>query len=296
MDFLKQASHRAFTPRFVAKHETMNKHMRSDRFSGIGVITSPAFPFTGAQLFKDLRRRLAKELGLKMTLEQLSGIMGVPLSTVHYWLEACPHTQVIALMSLMERLSSREQNAFIEEHTRIFPTLSHPKLLWRPATQTYLFNILAQQRGLTTITGGTESSRSFVLTALGHSYRFVESKQRTPVGIDAHRPMDYVPVEGVKYIDASKGREHVRNCVQKIWLSVVTSRASLVLLNGIWSSMPEMRLEICRLSRHKHVVITGHDLKKAVPLSGIRRKGHVLTLAPPEYGSDRLQIHFFPSK
>lgn len=221
-----------------------------------------------------------------MTIERLSMMMGVPMSTTHYWLETCSHPHVLGFMSLLEHLSPSQRQAFIEEHCRILPSLAHPRLVQHSATKSYLLRLLRKRAGITLIRGGTESSRQFLVTAFAAA-----DLQRNAIGIDLRRPDEYVPAEGMSYIDGSRGLEHVRLCISKIWPGVITTKAPLALFNLLWSSLPDLRADILRLTRNRHVVLADEELPGPADLKRVHTEVHWVTISQGEHGFDQTRIN-----
>lgn len=220
-------------------------------------IYPPAYPFTGTQLLEDLRCRIAKEQGHAVGFQELGQYIGQPKSTAHFWLSAYRHPHLLALMTLLERISPSERHSFMESYCRPFPLLSQACLVGQIAK---LRALLTESTGLTVIKGSTEWARSFVLTAFGHSWRRCSSKRDGPSGIDIHNPTQFVPVETLRYIDEGLEREQLRDLVLSIWPRVITSRSELFLGNRLWSSVPEVRDDLLRVTKHKHVILAEESM------------------------------------
>jgi len=268
----------------------MQKHGSHSGAPEIRLIRAPAYPFSARDLFGDLRSRLSREHSGRMSFERLGRIMGKRKSTAYHWFEVFDHPHVQALMCLLEQLAPRARQDFIESHCRIFPTLTHPLLAHSPAQTAKLRELLRQKAGVTIVTG-KEFSRNFVLTALGHEHRLSGGKPRDAGGLDLHRPTKFVPLEKVIYIDAALGLKDTRQLALETWPKILVSRASLLLLNGVWSALPEVREDLVRCANFKHVVLAEAatpdlaDLKEHVsaPL-------HVLTLSDAKQASAGIRI------
>ena len=275
----------------AAKHETMHKHGSNSGAVGSELITAPAYPFTARELFGNLRGLLSEARREPMSYDRLAKIVGKSKSTTHHWFELFAHPHVLAFMCLLERLSPAQRHDYIEAHCRIFPTLNHPILANSPKEVAKLLLLLNQSAGLTIVTGGRESSRTFVLTALGHTQRgSVGSRQRV-AGLDLHRPRNFVPVESVTYIDGSIGLKHVRQLTLRVWTRILTSKAPIMLFNGVWSAVPQVREDLVRCTKLKHVVIA----EEAIPhLADLKRRVttpiHVLTLSAAKHVCGGIRI------
>jgi hypothetical protein len=202
----------------------MNEKTHSLPVKKNGLIKLPAYPFSGRELFHSLRRRIEGQVPVKLTVRRLSKLLGISSSTVQYWLRACPHQQLIGFMSLLERLSPLERHAFVDQHSRILPTFTHPWLADNPESLPHVLELLRKPAGLTMISRGIESSRRFVLSAFGHAYPTIDGPRGEVIGIDLNRPRDFVPVESLYYFDGTLGLDHVRASVNKIWPRLLTSK------------------------------------------------------------------------
>lgn len=233
----------------------MREQDRDWAFLDSGVLKAPAYPFLGRELFRDLRGRLSEAHPGKMTIKRLAGFIGRPLSTTHHWFEISEHPHLIAVMVLLERLSPSQRHNFLDAHCREFPSFRHPRFASSGLSTEHLTTRIKRKSGLTLVLGGTDRDRTFLLTAIGHSFSDMDLKHRNVVGIDFHRPKDFVPLEGVFYFDMFKRRHELRRRVDEAWPRILTAKSPLVLLNGLWSALPDTRNEILRLARLKHVII-----------------------------------------
>jgi hypothetical protein len=219
------------------------------------IIKPPACPFSAQDLYKHFRARLAGESGEELTFRRLGQIIGKSKSTAHFWFGVSTQPQVIAWLCLLERLSSKGRHEFIETHCRILPSLEHPFLAHAPGKTGKLLELLSQRTGLTVICGGTETMRTFVVTALGHAYRQATGLPRNAVGLDVHRPTRIVPIESLYYVDGTQNSKQVKQLIFQLWPRIQASSGKLVVCNGIWSRVPDLRKEILRCSRHNHVLL-----------------------------------------
>lgn len=276
---------------FAAKHECMNEKTQRPPATNEALIRLPAYPYSGRELFGDLLHRLGRAFDPKLTVRRLSNLLGVPRSTVHYWLVAYPHPQVISFMGLLERLSPAEKHAFIDEHTRMLPAFGN---LVDSASSRPGLPVLLKKKSGVTLVGGPEVSRRCVLAAVGNYYQATETRRRNISGIDLHRPNDLVPVEGVFYIDAAVGMENARTTVNKIWSRLCTSKAPLVLFNGVWSALPERRVDIIRLSRTRHVLMADGKLPGPGDLNRVGGEVHLLTAS--KLNDEKIHVTVRPLK
>jgi hypothetical protein len=236
----------------LAKHEAMKEHGDRSDNSSSQFILAPGYPFSGQELLADLRFRIAAEEGHQLGFAELGRLMGQSKSTVHFWFSSYRHPHLIAFMSLLERLSPAQRQAFIEAHCRVLPLLSDGSFVGEIAK---LRDLLAKSAGLTVISGYSDKARMSVSTAFGNSWRRLHRKEGGPVGIDIHRPKDFVPSENMRCIDETLDQTQIRELVLSAWPKLATSRTQLLLANGLWSSVPGIRNDLLLLARYKHVVL-----------------------------------------
>lgn len=231
----------------------MNRKTRDPNGHDTPFIKPPAYPFPGGVLWNDLHAAVSAEHGTELSPPFLGRIIGQATSNMYLWLSGVRHNQLLAFMCLLERLSPAARQAFVEAHCRVCPTLNHRRLFYRKGMREKLSELAGKGAGPTMITGGSDFLRSFVLNALGHS--FVLNSASPAAGLDIHRPTKLVPVTGVLHLDETLDRRQLRQLVFKAWPRLLVSRSGMLLLNGVLSQVPELRQDVFRLARHKHVVI-----------------------------------------
>ena len=220
------------------------------------LIKPPAYPFTARDLFGDLRARLSASHRKPMGFDRLGQMMGRSKSMAYHWFDIFDHPHVLAFMCLLERLSPVQRRDFIEAHCRMLPSLEHPCVAFAPAKIGKLWELLNQKIGLTIVAGGTEASRTFLITALGHhAYRRAAGKRELPVGIDMHVPANFVPIESLSYIDGANGQKQARQAILKLWPRILSSSGRLLICNGLWSAVPEVRQGILRCAQQNHMLL-----------------------------------------
>lgn len=254
----------------------MNQNAGKTKLIGTPFIEPPAYPFGPRVLWGELRAALSKEDGKKVTYCRLGEMMGEGTSNAHFWVCHYEHPQLLAFMCLLERLSAGARHAYIEAHCRVCPVLDHRRLFYPKGMRQKVGELVEKEAGLTIITGGTDSMRSFMVTALGHA--FVRRRGRPIAGLDIHRPVKLVPVSGVLHLDQKLDSDQIRSAALKILPRLLVSNSAQVVFNGVWSGVPEVREDIHRLARHKHVVIAdpadnelnGLSESLALPVSLVR--------------------------
>jgi hypothetical protein len=245
------------------------------------IISAPAFPLSGPQLFQRLRINLAEVCGFdEPTFGRIAQILGVKANKVHFWFTAYRHTHVIAFLSLLERLPERKRVDLLNVLCRELPSLDSPRLAHDPLGISNLENLLRLVNGLTLIRGGTEFQRTFVLTALGHSFPRINGPRASVCGLDLHEPKNWVPLEGMVYFKELLPPARVRELMAQVWPRILSSGAPLVLLNSVWSAGPAFHVDILRLANEHHVVVADSKIPEPLDIRG--RNGapvHVVTLA-----------------
>ena len=188
--------------------------------------------------------------------------------------------QVVDFLCWLERLSPARRHAYIDTHCRHFPSLEHPSLAHATAQTSKLRELLGQQRGLTLVAGGTTHARAFLVTALGHSCRRAGGRRQAAAGIDLHLCSSLVPVESLIYVDGAADVHLIRQVALKVWPRIVTSSARLLLFHGLWSAVPELRRDIIRCARQRHVILAERAISDLADLENpVPRPVHVLTVS-----------------
>jgi hypothetical protein len=273
----------------AAKQKGMAVQKQKTKPDDHGIIKLPAYPFTAQILFRDIRIELSKQSTSPVSYELMSKIIGRARSTTYFWLDLYEHRNLLAFFSLLEWLPPEKRHALIDRHCREFPSLKHPRLARSPSTLLKLQRVLAWDPGLTFLIGGTDVSRTFILTALGHSFGRLRGQKVT--GVDPHRPDNFVPVPSVFYLNRATGMTAVRKSILNIFPKILTSDARLLLVNGCWCSMPELQGDLIRISARKHVIVADLEvpdletLKTRAP-AAVR----VITITNGNRESDRIKI------
>lgn len=205
----------------------------------------------------------------KIPQNELCRYLGIVPSTFINWTCSDAHLhQIETLLRLLERLPTPARMAMIERFLRAHPTIESEQLAHAPATISKLRLILAKQCGLTLILGGTEFSRSFVFTALGHSRKREAPDKAALRGIDVHVPDWFTPIEGLTYLPASTTTTTLRDQAAQAWDSI--GHSSWLMLDGVWTLLPDRQKEILIRSLDSHVVIADAAHSDACTLRRIK--------------------------
>jgi hypothetical protein len=253
----------------------------SNRIGRIGdTLAAPAHSFTGRGVLEMVRRALVDERGYKMTLTRLARVIGKSSSTAGYWFNVREQHQVLAFVSVLERLSEPERHRLVGRICRVLPTVLHQQLAHAPGTVSDLLKLLAKKRGFSVIRGGSSVSRRFVLMALGHTFPQIDPHHRSAGGIDTHQPSKLVPCESLIYLRNPISHERARQVVREAWPEIQSSSAPLMLFNDVWSLLPELREEILNWAMQRHVVVADESPpeRRQLPRKSMGPV-HVLTLS-----------------
>jgi hypothetical protein len=218
----------------------------------------PDFPIPGNQLFERLAAAVCAARGHPLPNKYLTALVGHGDTTVNYWLRTGSQKALVSWFCLLEQLSTEQRHALVDSLCRDLPTLQHPRINHDPVSVSQLTRLLRQPRGLTLLSG--DEGRVFLLQALGHTFYRLDPTYRQPVGLGVHEPMWFVPLEKMSYLKDPLPMEELRARVRALWPQVRDVKAPLVLLDGIWSALPELHRPIICLSRQRHVIVADQQV------------------------------------
>lgn len=198
--------------------------------------------------------------GYSLSNLALARIMGASKSTASFWIGVYAQPHLVSWICLLEQISPVERHRVVDELCRDLPVLDHPRLRHNQIMVSMLKSILGKNSGLTFVTGGNEQQRTFLLTALGHNFCRTDRLHQTPAGIDVHEPTWFVPIESMLYLRQLCNNGLSLAAVRKVWPNVRSSKAPLILLNGVWSMAPDLRKEIISLAVTRHVIVAEQDV------------------------------------
>jgi hypothetical protein len=151
------------------------------------------------------------------------------------------------------------------------PRLQHPRLARDQEAVHLLDELLAKPAGLTLVTGPSDALRTFVITALGNSAAQI-TPAKTVCGLDIHRPDVFVPVPEVHYFQNPGDSAQARQLIGQLWKGIECSTSDLILLNRVWTIMPEIRERIISVAKSRHVILADQFDARALP----RHRGNLL--------------------
>jgi len=231
---------------------------------------------------RHLKQLLSLTAGRTLGVTELSQLSGRAEGTIENWLEGEPMQQVDFIFRLLERLPVRQQEEWWQNHVRLHPSLTHPRLAHDPLVAHQLQTLSAQPTGLTVIQAATMFPRAFLLMALGNSAWLTGA--RRVIGLDRHGLAHWAIPPQVQCVPAQMPAPF-----QKAWAEFRPPVGSLVLLGGLglaWNTP-----ELAHWARTAHVVITDHftkpqpELLRALP--GPR---HWLTVTPVRDPAEALRV------
>lgn len=257
---------------------TKRKNVEGPKQQSQASVQAPAYPYSGKEIFARLRAALTSVYGTWPSYPRLAQYCGVAQANIHYWFTGFRHPHIRCFLSLLERLPESQRIEFLNWCCREIPTLASPRFAQDAVSVSAILGILKQESGLTIIRGGTDFSRTFVLTAIGHT--FLQTSPRHKVaGIDIFEPRKWVPIENVHYLAQPQPAKQLREIVLAAWPAIQTSPAQTLLLNGVLSIAPEMQNAIIVEAEKRKVVVAEKEASEMLlAISKGLERGHVITI------------------
>lgn len=245
------------------------------------------------KLLLALKVSLSRGAGAPLSFEDWGKLVGRPGNTLSSWCADGRAYQLQALLASLERLSELERHQLIEEACREHPTLRHRRLAHDFLAVSNLSALLRQPAGLTVIQGGHDHHRTFLLSALGHSFDELGPSGAIVAGLDVHRPDTFVPVVGLSYLHHPLCPTETMRQILQTWPTVRVAKG-LVLLNGVWSKAPGLQPQILDLARRAHVIVADQVIfAPKQPIGILPSPAHLVTVSParecPEWL--RVEVH-----
>jgi hypothetical protein len=221
---------------------------------------APAYPKTGTEVVRKLKKILDQTEcppGACLMQKEFGELLGMPKSTAHDWFHGNLAPQIRYFLCALERLPEVSRMALLREFCRECPRLDHPRFDQGPDTIARLKTVLDQPAGLTLIQGDSDDLRTFLITAIGHSTRVLVPAKRVG-GVDVHKPDRFVPVNGVLYLGPGWDSADRAAVALSVCKQIEECPAQLLLLNGVWSALPEEQTQILRLAGHRNVILADY--------------------------------------
>ena len=256
-------------PEFPAKHKLRSKNSCAENPAVL--VQPPAHPLSGREMIQNLRRSLDSvecPSGEELLQKRFGELLGAPKSTIHDWSHRESMEPVRRFVCGLERLTESQRSKFLRSICRRCPRLDAPEIAHDLRAVQALTAILDQPSGLTFIVG-PEAARTYLVTAMGNSVAW----RTRPCGLDVHRPDGFFPVPGVSYLAHPCSLAQLRATFRLLWPCLIDGNTSIMILNGIWGSLPEMRSKVAQSAAKRHVLVAdepGLDLGRTqwrVPLN-----------------------------
>ena len=218
---------------------------------------------TGSEVIRGLKASLERvecARGERLTQKRFAELIGMPSSTINDWYKGRLVNQIKAFICGLERLSEGQRISFLRQVSRDCFRLQDPRLAHDAQSVSALAELVREPAGLTFIAGGSDTARTFLVTAMGNS----AGGEIRACGLDAHLPYTFVPVSGVFYLRKSCSAVELQTLLRGVWPLLANAEAQLLLLNGIWSRVPEIHAKITELSRRRNVLVAD-DFGNSVP-------------------------------
>ena len=254
------------------------------------IVHPPAFPIPGNKIFEGCGAAVSATRGYALDNRDFARIMGRSKSTTSHWFGVFSQPHLVAFFCLLEQLPPPDRHRVIDGFCRQLPLFDHPRLRHNPVVATTIKTLLTQATGLSLLVNGTPEQRTFLINALGHTFCRIDLRHRTATGIDLYQPDWFVPVETMLYLKGLTDAAHLRGLVRRFWPEIMRTKAPLVLLNGIWSNVPELRGDILSLAARKHVVVA--DQQISVPRTALQSEHplHALSVSAARQNADWIAV------
>lgn len=223
----------------------------------------PAFPKTGSEVIRGLKAAIyGAECpgGGRLTQKRFAELIGMPPTTINDWHNGRLVGQIKAFLCGLERLGEQQRTALLGQICRDCSRLQDPRFTHEVQSASGLMKLVREPTGLTFIAGPSDTARTLLVTAMGNS----AGGEIRACGLDAHRPDAFVPVSGVFYLRRSSSPAELQGLLRAMWPLFANAEAQLLILNGIWSRVPEIRMKIAELAK-RHNVLIADDFGNAVP-------------------------------
>lgn len=279
-----------FSARKPAKHESMKRKPTAHPPQPGGPVNGSALT-RATLLYRRLRSGLDSVARRPFTYNELAKLTGEPKSTLCNWNNGDGQPAPETLLRLLEMLPTLERNQILSElpFSRVFPVFEHPKLAYDPSAVSLLKTVLRSETGITLVQGDRDNLITFLATAMGHSYLMPRGRKGQVLGIDVHAPDWFVPLPEVTYLNNALNPGRVREVAEKIWPTLITSHRHLIVLNGTWTHVPDLRLATCTLAETHHVIVTDLTRQK-LPAPSLPHPARIVTVLQDGKESERIRV------
>jgi transcriptional regulator with XRE-family HTH domain len=222
-----------------------------------------------SQLVQNIRNHLG------ITFDAMAALGGVAHNTILNWANGSKSEQIEALFRLLARLPEGLRHHLVDEACPTFPSLDHRHIARDRIVRAELLRLLEKSSGATLVTSPSDYLRSFVATALAHTFATRKPNRILVSGYDIHDASPLVPVLGVRYLDVAQRPNHLESLFRQLPIP----RAPLVLLNGVVFRHAELLEEALRASANSHVVMAEAAMDKKL-WERFAEPRHVVRVSP----------------
>ena len=224
--------------------------------------------------------------GATPTYAELEEWTGVAERTIKDWCSNRGRPTAEFVLQLLERVPEKQREQVLASAYRVFPTLEHSRLKCDQTIISRLKTMICQRSGLVFIQGGNDESRTFLLTAMGHTFLGLTARPHELVGLDAHEPDWFVPLPGMRYLHNLFQPVELLRVAKESWPKVPVGGSQLVLLNAMSILMGDFQEQIKILSARCPVIIAdAAQVKSSVLKHASRGPVDIVTVSQhPENG------------
>lgn len=271
------------------------EHARELLADNLQSIASLRRPRRTTLLLRKLRSALEGAVGRQLALDEISEITWEPKSTLSDWFGGSGQPSIEAVLRLMERLppGQRHQILDLAPVTRCYPSLEHPRISHDQVAISTLITLLRQSAGTTIVHSEREELMTFLVTAMGHSYRHMNGGGMV-TGFDVHFPDWFVEVPGILYLDNLQRAENLESELKMSW-DAITVGSGLLILDGVWPRLPGILEQIRELGKSRHVVV---GCNTQLPNDGnqieVPGPAHIINVLPDRTAGDRIFLKIQP--
>jgi transcriptional regulator with XRE-family HTH domain len=201
--------------------------------------------------------------GSPISQKEMSQHLGLSEPALSDWMSRNAELkQIEVLLRLFEMVGIALWLPELSRRLLVTPTLEDPELAYNPVAISRLRAILRERSGLTFVLGPDESARAWVFAALGHACAGLDPHVGRVVGMDILRPDWFRAIPGVVYLshDDPGDQMTLRQKVEKYWSALGFNEAQVVLVNGLWSSLPEKRQELVAFATTKQIFVADRSI------------------------------------
>lgn len=215
---------------------------------------APFAPSRGSKLLNALDAALSELHGRRMFHEEIAAFTGQCTSTIFDWVNGANLRQVESFLRLFERLPRSKRAEILDRICRQMPTIYDDAIGWSAWSVSICEEVLRQKQGFTALCGD-QNARDAVFTALAHTVSRTAPCVPAICGLDSRLANHFVPADGINYLGASLSVSTLHDLAMAAWPAIVKSKASYIMLNGVWAALPELHNDILKIGKSRHVIV-----------------------------------------